>query len=404
METPLKVITAATDDLENPEDAIKEIKDAIGKGGGLLANSVAIVSCPPDYVMAGFTQYLGEHLDFPFLGCTTSNTATEGSSSPTQLSMMIFTSDSVRFRVGMTEPLSPPKGADWNDAEIRRHLDKNFLGLYQELTEGFSAPPSLAVPLLPDIPDYADQLVSRVLFGPHEDLRFFGTKAADVYRKERQGMPMVFCDQEISNDRAALMVCEEGLKPRFFLSDVLKENIIRRKAIITKSSRNTLYEINDRPVPEFLESMGLDCKNLDISLNTTPFVLLSRDYSTHHPRVFVASLRDGGILFNGAMPEGMSVAVAVLDADAIIETAQSLFSRVAALPDVKATFFYSCLARQTNLGWDELRELRLLEAAWEGNPAPWMLAYSGGEICPRTLPDGTLQNAFLCFTTTALVL
>ncbi|MDR1312747.1 MAG: FIST C-terminal domain-containing protein [Deltaproteobacteria bacterium] len=400
----LKVLTVSTEELENPEAALRELQDGIGKAGGLRTHSVGILQCPSDFLLAGFASFLAEHLDFDFLGSTTSISSTETSSKPSQLAMMILSSDEVRFRAGLTESLSPPKGADWNDAEIRRHLDRSFLNLYRELTRGFTALPSLAVPFIPWIPGYSDQLVGRVMFGPHEGLSFFGSKAVDLYHTKRQTVPMVVYNQETSSDQAALLLCEAGLNPRFFLANLLKENINRRKAIITKSSRNTLYEVNDRPVMEFLTEQGLDDKNLPVTLAATPLVLFARDQSTHHPRVFVDRLRDGGLRFSGGMPEGMSVALAVLDSGTIVETASALFEKVAREPDVKGALFFSCLSRHVNLGWDEMREVKLLEQAWEGNPAPWLFAYSGGEICPKVLEDGTSENLFVNFTASAMVL
>jgi hypothetical protein len=318
--------------------------------------------------------------------------------------MMILTSEDVRFRAGLTETLTPPKDKEWNEAEIRRHLDKCFLGLYRDLTRGFKALPSLAVPFLPWISGYSDQVVGRVLFGPHEGLSFFGSKAVDLYHTKRQIMPMVVCNQEITSDKAALLLCEKGLTPRFYMANLMRENINRRKAIITRSERNTLYEVNDRPVMEFLEGLGLDDKNLPVTLNATPVVLFTRDESSHHPRVFMERLRDGGFLFNGAMPEGMSVALAVQDPAVIAESATSLFRRVAEDSDVNGALFFSCRSRHVNLGWDELREVRLLEQAWEGKPAPWLFAYSGGELCPKTMEDGTLENSYVHFTASAMTL
>jgi hypothetical protein len=400
----LKALTVSTDELENPDLALREIQDGIREKGGLLSHSAGIVQCPSEYLLAGFAAYFAEHLDFPFLGSTTSLSATEGSSRPSQLSMLVLTSDSVRFRAGLTDTLTPPDGADWNQAEVRRHLDRCFLSLYRELTRGFTALPSLVMPFLPWIPSYADRLVGSVLFGPHEGLFFFGSKAVDLFHNKRESFPMVVCNQEITSDRAAMLLCEEGLNPRFFLASLLKENINRRKAIITRSEGNILYEVNDRPVPEFLAGLGLDDKNIPVTLCTTPMVLFNRDQSSHHPRVFVDRVRDGGFRFNGAMPEGMSVALAVMDAATISESASALFVRIADEPDVHAAFALSCLSRHVNLGFDEMREVRLLEQAWEGRTAPWLFAYSGGEVCPRTLEDGTLENDFVHYTASAMIL
>jgi hypothetical protein len=402
----LKVITVSTDELEFPDGALRDILEGVREGGGLLAHSAAVIQCPAEYLIAGFAPFLAGNLGFPFLGCTTSITAVDGAAVPSQLTMMILTSDSVRFRAGMTDPLRPPAGEAWDEGEIRRRLDGSFLRLQRELTEGFAAPPSLAVPFLPWIPGHSDQTVGEVLFARHQGLPFFGSKAADLYHAERENVPLVVCNGESAADRAAMLVAEEGLRPRFFLADILRENVYRRKALITEARGNALYEVNHKPVEEFITGLGLEYRNLPVTLNTTPVVLFSEDQAAgHHPRVFMEALPDGGLLFNGPMPEGMSIAVAVLDADTIAETARSLFGRVASLgEDIRGAMFFSCLSRHQNLVWDELREIRLLEEAWEGVGAPWIFSYSAGEICPRTLPDGGFENSYLQFTTSAMAL
>lgn len=400
----LKVITVSTDELENPEKALQEVRDSIDRAGGLRSNSVGLVQTPAEYLLAGFASFFAEHLDFPFLGSTTSISSTDGMLKPSQFSMMILSSDEARFHTGLTDPLTVPAGEDWNEAEIRRHLDKCFLKLYRELSRGFTALPSLAVPFLPWIPGHSDQLMGRVLFGPHEGLHFFGTKAVDLSHTQRQMGPMVVCNQQIPTDRAALLLCEQGLSPRFFLADLIRKNINRRKAIITRADGNVLYEVNDRPVIEFFEELGLEDRNLYVILNASPVVLFTRDQTAHYPRVFVDALRDGGLRFNGSMPEGMSVATAVLDPSTIEETARDLIEKVAAVPDLKGAIFLSCLSRHMNLGWDEMLEPRLLDEAFKDSAVPWLFAYSGGEICPRTLADGTLENTFMNFTAAAMAL
>jgi hypothetical protein len=400
----LNVFTACTDELENFEAAYGDLKDCIERGGGLKANTAAIVTCTAEFIISGFSRYLSERLDFPFVGCSTSLTATDTGDYGAQFSMMILTSDTVRFRVGLTDPLSKPEGADWSEDDKRRNLDKSFLKLYRELTQGFGALPSLAMPFLPWLRGATDQLMGRVLFGPHEGLPFFGCKSADLYQVKRDSMPYIFCNGESGLDRAALFVAEQGLKPRFFVADTLRENINRRKAIITRSKGNVLYEVNDRPVIEFLNELGLEGRNLYVTLNTTPLVLFNRDQTSYHPRVFVDHVPEGGRIFNGDMPEGMSVGMAVLQEGAITETATSLFDKVSSLEDVKAMVFLSCMSRHLNLGWDEFCEVRLLQEAWKDRTEPWIFAYTGGEICPRIHDDSQVENAFIHFTAAAMAL
>jgi hypothetical protein len=400
----MRIISVSTDELEYPERALKDIKEAIAEAGGLLAQTVGIAMCQVDFLETGFSSFVAEKLNFPIIGASASSAATDGSVNPFQFSLFIISSDTLEMRVGLTKSLVF-SGENLSRAEIRRRIDRIYQSLYAEITDGLDGPADLIIPFLPPIQGYSDERVARVLFADHEE-PFFGAFASDAYHIDRKSLPSIIYGGECYYDRVALLALKGNITPRFFQSEIKKANIARQNAIITRSEGNTLYEVNGRAAEEFLKSLGIMDTQLLVSLNVNPFILYDAVQEKYSPRVVYAVKRDGGFLFNGAMPEGATISVGKLEGAEITESAEKLFGEVASIPDLKGALFFSCLSKQLNLLWDELGEIRILAKAMQDRKVPWLFAYSGGEICPYPDPDreGEFYNNHTNLTTVALAL
>ncbi|MCC8165697.1 MAG: FIST C-terminal domain-containing protein, partial [Planctomycetes bacterium] len=95
------------------------------------------------------------------------------------------------------------------------------------------------------------------------------------------------------------------------------------------------------------------------------------------------------LVCGGTMPEGSVLSIGAQDKDSVLETAGDLFSRYEG--DYAGGMFFSCHSRGLALGLDVSAEFDLLRERF-ANRFPVIMAYSGGEICPRRCADGTFHN------------
>jgi hypothetical protein len=102
-------------------------------------------------------------------------------------------------------------------------------------------------------------------------------------------------------------------------------------------------------------------------------------------------LPDGQLVCGGAVPENCSLAVGNINKSDVLKTfSQAAEALLADKQD--GILLFSCAARNLVLGFDALVELQAAQEKLEGRA--FMLAYSGGEICPVRTAEGLLKNRF----------
>jgi hypothetical protein len=395
-----KLITTATDELEYPEKAIEIILADIEAQGGIIGEAIGIMMCPYEFLSSGFCAYISERLDFPVLGASTTLCATSGKISHYQFSMMVICSDTLIIRAGLSDSLNLL--GDNSEAEVRRHIDSCFINLYESLTRDLYENPSLFIPFMPVLKAYSDNRLAKLLFADHKE-PFFGAFAVDTYPTNRKSSPMVFYNGEYYDDRAALLMIHGDIKPHFYIEDMRKVNIANRDAIITKSEGNILFEVNNKPLFDFLSSMDIvDEKNMLFSVNTNPFILYDPNMNKYSPRIVHEVFPDGSMLFNAAMPEGITIRIGKLDVEDIAVGAKRIFDEIISREDLNGVIVFSCLNRQLNLGYEELLEATLLDDLLKERSIPFFYAFCGGEIIPSWNHENGFTNQLYNFSLVAL--
>jgi len=119
---------------------------------------------------------------------------------------------------------------------------------------------------------------------------------------------------------------------------------------------------------------------------------------------FYTLFEDGSFLTGGAMPVGTSVAVGSIDASGIFESAEDGLKQILDNNDRQATLLLPCVTRYLMLAPDQEGELRLIKEKLTSSGRPFMMGYSGGEICPMPDQEGKLRNRFHNYTFCACVL
>ncbi|MDR1166864.1 MAG: FIST C-terminal domain-containing protein [Deltaproteobacteria bacterium] len=397
----MRIIAVSTAELDSPKKALSEIQAGIEAGGGLARYSVGIASCVLEFVDTGLFGYFADNLKFPLVGVTTTTTATRGRTESFQFSLLVLTSDEKRFGVALSAPLGAPEGTPEESAlEKRLRLESLCHQARRQAAEGLAGEASYGIAFLPSIKGVSDENLAKALFGKRK-LPIFGCLPVDNTQTKRQREPQVLFEGEAYQDRVALLI-NAGGKAAFFFSDIFKDNIARQKAIVTKAEGNVAYQINDAPVLDYFQTLGMVEKNILISLNSNPLILHARGVGGYIPRVAQAVVPGGGVLFNGEIFEGATVSLGLMEPETVIASTEELCARLKETPGAKGALLFGCLSRQLNLGVYERREIEvvdreLLEESW-----PWLFAYGGGEMCPFQNDAGETQNAFYNLTAVAL--
>ena len=383
----IEMYTARTSEIDEIEEAIREIKSQIDFSA-LRRNSGGLIFCHIDFVDSGVVAALCEELPFNVIGMTSMASADEHGYGLFDLNLTVLTSDEVSFEAGMTNDISQDNYID----EIDR--------LYHAVRGRADSDPAMIFTFMPYIRDVAGYEVVAAMDAASQGIPLWGaiTNNIDFNYETVQ----TICNGRTLRAGLAMMFVNGPIEPRFIVSSLPERNIANNRAIITGSEGAILREINDLPVLEYLANIGLTITKENIT--TTPLMMYYDESEEPVALGFYTLFEDGSVLTGGEMPEGTSFAVGSIDAQGIFESAEGGLERILACDDRKATLLLPCVTRYIMLAPDQESELRLIREKLGGSGSPFMMGYSGGEICPMPGPDGKNRNRFHNYTFCACVL
>ncbi|MDR2488708.1 MAG: FIST C-terminal domain-containing protein [Desulfovibrio sp.] len=387
----LQFLTAFTHEVDDPVAAVSDILEQLDMENRLLAHSAGIVACYYEYIETGILEALADALPFDIIGCTALGSATDKAYGMEQLSITVLTSDTVRFAVSLSSGISPndiagPVREAWNDA--RRALPGD---------------PGLVIALPPIMLDVGGAQILKQLDAACGGLPVFGTLSNDASMNYAQSRTFLNADAH-SNKMALLLLYGSSISPRFYAASFAPRNIQQQKATVTASDGQFIRQVNGVPFIDYLASIGVQPDMLT-ALSILPFIV---DYNDGTPPVAIGlySLSREGALSGGEIPEGASITFTEIDYASILETAESVLRQ--ALNDAEtngasAILAVSCMTRSLMLSPRSEDELQKSVELINGR-FPFMLLYSGGEICPAYNASGVVVNRFHNYTFTLAVL
>ncbi len=378
--------TARTSEIDEIDDAISEIKGQIDFNS-LKKNSGGIIFCHIDFVESGMVAALCEELPFNVIGMTSMASADVHGYGLYDLTLSVLTSDEVSFEVGMTGSITP----DNYTGEIDR--------LYQSVRSRVDSDPAMILTFMPYMRDVSGYEVVAAMDKSCNGIPMWGsiTNNIDFNYETVQ----TICNGENLPAGVAMMFLSGPVNPRFIVKSIPERNIASNRAIITKIEGAVLYEVNDQPLLEYLANMGLVVTEDNIT--TTPLMVYYEDAEEPVALGFYTLFDDGSVLTGGEMPVGTSFAVGSIDKEGIFESAEEGLKEIRGCEDWQAALMLPCVTRYIMLSPDQDRELQLIEDTMAGTGRPFMMGYSGGEICPMPGPDGKLHNRFHNYTFCACV-
>ena len=383
----IQMYTARTAEADELQYAMEEIQEHIDFSL-LKKNSCGILLCHMDFIESGMVTALCEALPFPAIGMTSMASADARGHSLFELTLTVLTSDDVTFEVGMTDNIT------------RANYQQEVENLYAELRSRVPSDPAMILTLAPHVYDVAGYEVLAVMDAACNGIPIWGsiTSGVDFAYEAVQTV----CNGKHLQRGLAMMLLHGPVEPKFVVSSLPERNITNNRAIITKSKGSTLYEINGMPVLDYLATVGLVINKENIT--TTPFMVYYEADKQPVALGFYTLFDDGSVLTGGELPEGTSFAVGSIDAEGIVDSAQTALKQMLTYQERQATLLFPCVTRYIMLAPQQERELNLIGESLGKSGSPFMMGYSGGEICPMPGPDGTLRNRFHNYTFSACIL
>ncbi|MCL1849332.1 MAG: FIST C-terminal domain-containing protein, partial [Clostridiales bacterium] len=191
-----------------------------------------------------------------------------------------------------------------------------------------------------------------------------------------------------------------AIHPRFMITALPPDPSILNGGEITKAEGTCVYEINHMNAFEYYDSLDfieMSKEENNMTLFTPLIVDLKRrkDYDgIPVVRGNISFTEDGAAIYTGDVDEGSTFVFSVCNYETILSTTRQTVEQVNALSEVNGVLLLPCIVRRMALfGIDPMAELQESRQMLKQN-IPYMMGYSGGEICPTSIHEGIPTNRF----------
>jgi hypothetical protein len=371
----IKMLTACTAQIDDPEDAAAEILRQLDLDNRKLKNSVGIIACYNEYIDTGVVKAVCAALPFDVVGCTTLGNAARGECGLELLSVSVLTSDDVSFAAVYSGKLGP------------ENLEKPIADAYEAACEGKK--PDFILSYLPIMNAIGGSALYNAVNSICAGIPLFGAIACD--HSLDFSASYVICNGDAAQDRMALILMFGPVNPRFFVTSLPGRDIQKQRGLITESEGVILKRINNMPVLDYLTGLGLTRGGI-AAMGTIPLIVNYNDGAKPVALGMYSINAEGYAVCGGEVPVNATVAIGTMTYSGIMETAGATILKALELKGINGILMYPCLTRNLLLGANSDDEMKRIGAmiGSVGSGIPYQICYAAGEICP--LP-GTLAGA-----------
>ncbi|MCL1986462.1 MAG: FIST C-terminal domain-containing protein [Firmicutes bacterium] len=385
----IKTLIACTTDMDDTQTAVDEILLQLDLSNSLLANSVAIISCHHEFVLSGIAQAVAEALPFETTGLITCPLSTGEQKDALLLTIMVITSDSLDFATVLTASLE-----DGNTTAAISDAYNKTVDEYSNKI-GKASKPALMFAFAPFIKmnsgdDYVD-----VLSKCSDGVPCFGSLAVDDSPTFENCF--VIHKNEYYSDKMSMILFFGDITPKFYIAHSLEKNLLDKSAVVTQSMGHLVTELNGKPVISFLEDAGLSSvAENPWAMMTLPFVLDYNDGTPTVSKTIVTITSEGNAVCAGNVPKGSTLTFAPSTKESVLESTGKVVSKI--VDDISKNaangmLVFSCVGRCLTLGADQYLEMDIVSQKLNAK-IPYLMLYSGGEICPTLFSDEKVANRF----------
>jgi hypothetical protein len=395
----IKMFNLCTQELNDPEKAVREILEPLGIKNNLLKNSVAMLFCHSKFIETGIAEAVYKSLPFDVLGCTSQyfglpamagTPAVAGTpviEGEIILTVTVLTSADVDFSVGISGRL--------NEDNVEECIHE----LYRRTVSSFEEPPSLVFAFPPTMTSVPGDVMTSALDRACAGIPIFGSVALDISNHIQHPRTIFKASTGSAvlngafNDRMALLLLRGSVKPRFFYSSFPEKSILPWDAVITKAAGHRIISINNRPALSFIRELGFFQNDTNGGILLYPLVV---EYPNNETSVVVLQDIDaeGQLLCGMNVKSGGILNIGAITADAVLESARVMAQSLKKDESGKSFLMFSCFLRNVVLGGSSQAEFELVRQELGGYSGSWLFINSGGELCPGYTENGKTVNRF----------
>jgi hypothetical protein len=316
----IKGISAHTENLDDPALAVQELLAQIGPAQNLLAHSVGIIACHYEFINAGITDALAKALPFPIMGISSTPVAInpirknmDGNllDSYLSLSMLVLTSDDVRFETAVTDEISADGG--------------NARECMKSLFEG-KGKPAMVLAYGPNITIISGDLLVDAAH-EYSQAPIFGALAVDDSATFTTDT-FVISSGGAWRNRIGFVLVYGKVKPSFYSVSISPENILEKTALVTSSRGSVIYRLDNKPPMEALLDMGVTKENISGVITFLTLIVYDDDLantnnSPYYSRVMLQLNEDGSISCGGKVLQGSTIRVGYFEKDDLLTAARN---------------------------------------------------------------------------------
>lgn len=395
----MRSLQAFTKEVDDIALAVSQLREGIDTSL-LMSNTCGIVFCGFEPDMEELVQKLKEVFDFPFFGCTGIGVLSTEGYSQSSISLLVLTADDVSFSIGMTRDIEGPDDIC------------AFADTYNECAAPLCDKAKLIFTYVPWLTNVTFDDIVSLLDKESGQVPVYGGIASDGWTFDST---YVFTNEGVSQNRGVMMVVSGNVRPIFTIehSTTLTTNLHKT---VTKAEGTVVYELDGRPVTDFIREMGLITDKTQVILDFlgTPFLATQKTSDGDE----IDTLRCLGVIdhenhscgYIGRIDEGSELNMVLIskeDIEASVKMAfDEILEKISQSRDYKysSIFCSSCAARYCLLVADKNAEGR----AYEGRLPDGLNVqgvYIYGEFCPaKGKKNGRLYNVLSNETFTILAI
>ena len=382
----IKILTAYTNELDNPEKAVAEILNQLDLDGRLLKNSAALLFSHIKFIETGITEAVCKNLPFDTVGCTslifamsTGAGMEAGAAGEIMLTATVLTSDEITFAAGLSDPLTT------------ENADNMVNSFYQKTASVFGGEADLVFAFPPAANRITGDVSRAALDRACNHLPVFGSLALDLDSQNFRSPKTIF-NGAAYDDRMAMLLFKGQIKPQFHRIPCSGQSIFSQDAIITAAEGNRIISINNEPAADYIREIGLLHGDINVGSMAIPLVIADKD-STETKVVIIHNIDEDGALHCGRdLHAGGVLNIGTVTADYVLETANILVNEIKKNENGAGVIIFSCFLRCIALGGNLTAEIELIRRELKDYPYPYLLVSSGGELCPEYLKPGKTAN------------
>lgn len=395
----MRSFEAFTKEIDDLNAAVSELKSQIDTSL-FLKNTCGIIFSGFEVNAEILLKELKAAFDFPFFGCSGIGMISTNGYSQTSIILLVLTADDVEFSIGLTDKINGP------DDIIK------FAETYQILKSKISGKDKLIFTYVPWFTNIVFDEIVFALDKASDKVPVYGGIASDGWSFDST---FVFTNNEVSSQKGVIMVVSGNVNPIFTIeqSTTLTTNLHK---IVTKAEGTVVYELDGKPVTDFIRDMGLITHKSNVILDYlgTPFLASQKTYDGDEIDttrcLAVIDHENKCCTYIGIIEVGSELNMVLISKEDIEKSVQNAFDDI--LEKIKSSDDYkystiicsSCAARYCLLVADKNAEGR----AYEGKLPEGVNVlgnYIYGEFCPtHGKHTGKLYNALSNETFTILAL